>query len=124
MRYAADVLLCALAIYEDLTRSRPVLGFRDLVRLCEKHGGAPLPASVVSHRQGAIHTDGNILISPGLDLAGYAEAIPHELVHRLAATERYAWLNPLVEGWRYDRRQFRESVARAVGLLFLASFLP
>jgi hypothetical protein len=40
-------------------------------------------------------------------------------VHRLADGPRWSWLNHCIAGWRYDKREFREDVARVVGRLFV-----
>lgn len=120
--YARDVWACARFIYWDLSRGKALTAYRELVWLCEKHGGPPLPDPSVSSREGAIYRDGRIHVCTSLELAEYLEAIPHELVHRLADTERWRWLNGIIDGWAYDRYDFREDCARVVGRLFVRAF--
>lgn len=118
MPFQNDVQFCARAIYTDLTGGGSYRRFADLCLLCERHGGQPLFDPTLSARQGGECLGGEILLSPFCSLAQYREILPHELVHRLADTPRWVWLNHHIQGFRYDRKQFIEAVAQLVGRMF------
>src|SRR5579872_4688777 len=73
------------------------------------------PGSCHARAQFACWDGEDILLSPYGTPSLYREAIPHELVHRLADTPRWSYLNDCIEGWRYDRAAFVEAVAHKVG---------
>ena len=118
MSFRSDVWLCAQEIYRDLAGAKAQWRFTELIALCEKHGGAPLLDPAMPVRQFACWDGEDILLSPYGTPSLYREAIPHELVHRLADTPRWSYLNDCIEGWRYDRAAFVEAVAHKVGKMF------
>lgn len=117
-----DVLYCARQIVRDLVPiwwpDRP--SWKDLCLLTDLHGGVPLIDPDLCARRAAKCHDGEIILSPACTLRQYREFIPHELVHRLADTPRWSWLNDDIPGWRYSRHEFVEAVAWQVGRMFAA----
>jgi hypothetical protein len=114
-----DVVYCAHVIARDLKpHSWPASPtWDDLIYLTERYGNALLLDDAIDRkRKGKCH-DGEIILSDGLSLAEYREVVPHELVHRLADTPRWSWLNHRINGAKYDRHEFLEAVARLVGMM-------
>lgn len=119
MRYRRDVVYSARAIQRDLCRGKLAWTFWDIYHLADYHGGAFLVDPSVSMKRGAYYQDGNIHVSPHLELEELLDAVTHELVHRFATEPRWTWLNSRIDSWGYDRRQFHEDVASIVGRMFV-----
>lgn len=118
--FEADVAYCSRRICRELRCNSDQ--FSDLRYLCNKHSTKLLPDPNISLREGGKSCEDCILICPCCTLAQYREIIIHELVHRLADTARWEYLNKHIQGWRYNREEFIEAVARTTGKLFAAQF--
>lgn len=117
--YRKDVVYCARSIFNDLARGRIRWSFWDLWHLTDYHGGAFVLDPTVSRGRRAYERNGRIHVCAYLDDEARLEAVTHELVHRLADEPMWAWLNPRIDSWGYDRDRFREHVARVVGRKFV-----
>ena len=109
MSLRAAVLLCQEEILRDLGAIRDI---SELLRLPARYSLLCLPDPLT---QSAKWDGDAIYLSPHLSLPEIYEAITHEVVHALADTERWAHLNYYIEGWRYDRGLFIETLACRVG---------
>lgn len=129
MKNVDPVALCADYILQDLV-GRPgwfPTSLRDLYDLCEHHGGAPLFAWDFPAYYACCY-QGEIILSAHSSLSQYREAVLHELVHRLAETERWEPLNYVAAGREVSRGlkrwDFLEMVAERVGRLYAARAGP
>ena len=122
--FHADARLCANAIFCDLCRNGVPRGLSGLLRMCEEHGAVALPDPCLPARIGGFCDGENLVISANLSGRQFYETIPHELVHALSHSPRWACLNYRIQGWRYDRATFLEAVARMVGKMFAAQYPP
>ncbi len=94
--------LCAAMIAKDIG---------SVPDFCECHGGSPLFDPLLTPVNGAMCVDGEIILPLNLSDDRLLGAITHELVHRLAPSERWEELNYLVRP-EWDRLVFLELVAR------------
>ncbi len=123
--FAAAIHACARAILLDLVGPNPArypLSIRELSDLCSKHGGALL-FDFDHHPRSAYCIGGEIVVSGRSSLPHYHEAVLHELVHRLADTERWEPLNRYVRRFADRRPEFLEALATRVGADFAARAL-
>jgi hypothetical protein len=104
----AELDRCACHIRADLGLATAA-GFEEVLSLVERHGGEPVPAAPLQTGE----TEGELLrVNPRLPLGTLSTVLLHELVHRLAHSERYAALNPVRT--HLPRRVFLELLAQRV----------
>jgi hypothetical protein len=107
-------------VLTDLVGSVPAeypRSLRALCALCEDHGGRPLFEWSIPG-DCAYCTRGEIILSAHSNLPTYREAILHELVHRIAPTERWEHLNREAGQFADRRLEFLEALATDVGCTF------
>ncbi len=118
MSLPADAQYCVDCILTDLRTSSP-LRFHDPEYLCQLHGGKPCVDRTMPPRQRGRCEDGCIIVAPHLTARQYRETLIHELVHRLADTPRWEYLNYKINFIPYNRDEFLENVATSVGQTYL-----
>ena len=116
--FQADVRFCAQQIFCDLAANGIPRSLSDLRQMCARFGKTVLVERRIPPTYGGHYDGQEIYVSYHLTCQQFYEAIPHELVHALSYTTRWAWLNDWIEGWHYDKNVFVEAVARMVGKMF------
>ena len=117
--YSQDVKYCARQILADFWHHERSWQYEGMEDLCGFHSARLLPVPWLSARKAGLTWGNTICVSTHLSLRQYRDTIAHELVHVLATSPRYEWLNSYVAA-HHDRRAFQEAVAIRVGRMCAA----